>query len=231
MFKKGVERWRTLARQWAEWAAGRVDVALDEHDILALIDHETGHTGDPTIISFNKAFWGLGQIGPSALSEYNASGAGKEVPVPRAWLKDASRGSEQIRVIAWLLADGRKTVSVWSMPDAKSNADLWASVRYAWGGRHLREAISKWRAEHGRSPTFAELEHDSPAAVDENKDGKTDVRPWHYAHTVHDVAAKDREEAPEPGLPFPGWAIAIVIVVIAGLAVGFALWWRSRSRA
>jgi hypothetical protein len=224
MFGKNVERWRTLARQWAEWAAARVDVALDEHDILALIDHES--KGDPTAISHNKVFWGLGQIGPSALATYNNSGPGHEVPVKYEWLKDAGRGSEQIRVIAWLLADGRKTVSSWSMPDAKVHADLWASVRYSWGGKHLRDAIAEYRVKHGKTPTFAELEAASPAAYDVNKD----VRPWHYAHTVHNAAAKDRKEAPEL-LPFlrEWWPIiAIVVVAIVGLVVGAVLIWRSR---
>lgn len=204
-FAATVERWRPIAREHAKWASTRYGVQLDEHDLLALIRHESvskecPNGGDPTAIS-GTGCRGLGQFAGGTLKDYNAQNPGHEL----TWadLIDPAHASGQIRAMAWCVASSRKTVRAWGMPDAKSNADLWADVRYGWGGGHLRAAIDNYKAEHGgKSPTFAELEASSPAAYDESGDGEIDIRPFQHARAVHNIAAKDRGEAPIP-IPFP----------------------------
>lgn len=194
MFAGNVERWRSSARTWAAWAAARFGVALDESDLLALISRESG--GSPTAVS-STGYRGLGQVGQSALTDYNASSAGVERPATWAQMQDADSGDLQLRVTAWLVGNGRKVVSSWSPPDAKSSAHLWGDARYAWGGGNLRSAIADYTEKHGHAPTFDQLALELPDA------GKPHVRPWIHARTVEAAARADREVSALPS-PFPG---------------------------
>jgi len=205
VFATTVERWRSLARQHAAWAAARYGVRLDESDVLAVIAHESKSKacpggGDPTAIS-HSGCRGLGQFAGKTLKSYNAANAGHEL----TWddLIDPSMASGQIRAIAWLLASGRKETSTWSVPDAKASNDLWTDLYYGWGPKNTKDAIAAYRASHGgASPTFAQLEATTPATFDGNHDGKTDLRPFVHARAVVSAARKDRGEAPIPS-PFP----------------------------
>lgn len=194
-----VERWRSSARDHAAWAAAKYGVQLDESDLLALIEHES--KGDPTSIS-HSGCRGLGQFAGATLKDYNADNPGHEL----TWgdLIDPDHADGQIRAIAWLIGRSRQVVSSWSMPDAKSNAHLWGDLRYGWGGGNTKDAIAKYKAEHGAAPTFDQLEAASSSAYDEDGDGKIDIRPFMHARSVARLAAKDRGEAPVPPAPFPG---------------------------
>jgi len=199
MFAPTVERWRSSARTWAAWAAARYGVALDESDLLALVSRESG--GNPTAVS-STGYRGLGQVGTAALTDYNASSAGVERPASWADMKDADKGDLQLRVVAWLVANGRKAVSSWSPPDAKSNAHLWADARYAWGGGNLKSAIADYKVTHGRAPTFDELAAALPDA------GKPNVRPWVHARAVATAARTDREVSAPGSFPDAGVGLA-----------------------
>ena len=207
MFASTVERWRSLARTHAAWAAARYHVALDESDVLALIATESQTKecpggGDPKAVS-HTGCRGLGQFAGGTLKDYNLDNPGHEL----TWadLIDPSEASGQIRAVAWLQATCRKTVSSWSVPDAKSNAPLWGDLRYGWGGGNTKAAIAAYRASHGgSSPTFDQLEAATSATFDGDGDGVVDIRPFKHARLVVGRAAKDRGEAPVPSAPFPG---------------------------
>jgi hypothetical protein len=200
MFAATVERWRSSAREHAAWAAARYHVALDESDVLAVIRHESTTPacpsgGDPTAVS-STGCRGLGQFAHGTLKDYNGDNPGHEL----TWddMIDPGHADGQIRAIAWCMASSRKVVSSWEMPDAKSAADLWGSVRYGWGGGHLKKAIAGYKADHGHAPTFDQLEASSPAAYDESGDGQIDIQPFIYARAIRKLAAKDRGEVPAP---------------------------------
>lgn len=228
-FPHQVERWRAVARAAAAWAAARCGVAYDEHDLLALVERES--SGNPAKEN-SSGRRGLGQVYQGALSDYNAKSGGPRVEW--AWMKDPERGAEQLRVVAWLRANSRQIVSTWTPPDAHQNAHLWGDLRYGWGGGHVKDAIEKYRAQHGHAPNFVELEAVTPAAIDVDGNGTTDIRPFIHARAVARRAQQDGAEAPIP-LPFSPpnrWAIAaVVIAVIAVLAVGLVLWYRHRKAA
>lgn len=200
MFAYTVERWRPAARTWAAWAASRYGVALDESDLLALISRESA--GNPAAVSAT-GYRGLGQVGQAALGDYNASTAGVESPVTWADMIDPAAAGSQIRVIAWLVANGRRIVSTWSPPDARSSAHLWADARYSWGGGHLKSAIGDYQDAHGRPPTFDELAQDIPDA------GKPYVRPWVHARAVAAAANADREVSALPSFQGAGVGLAV----------------------
>ena len=194
-FSSNVERWRTSCRKWAAVYAEKFGVQLDESWLLALISHESG--GDPTNHPRGStARRGLGQVGAQALEDYNA--ANSDAYVAWEWLLDADHGDDQVRVVAWLVAAGRKVVRQWVLPDATTNTDLWADARYGWGGLNLHNAIDDYRVKYGRSPTFDELATELPDA------GKPHVRPWYHARTVAAHAQADRDAGGPATCPFPG---------------------------
>jgi hypothetical protein len=220
-FPENVERWRGSARRWAQWANDLYHAALDESWILAVVQVESG--GDPTIVS-PTGYRGLGQVGAAALSDYN-NGVADSLAVDWEWLVDADHGDDQIRVVAWHQARGRAIVAGWGMPDAASHAPLWADARYGWGGGHLRRAISDYEAAHGVKPTFDQLAAELPDA------GAPNVRPWHHARHVADLAAADGGRGVLAVGPIGGdttaplfTAAAVVPVLIgAGLFLGLTL--------
>jgi len=205
MFPSTVERWRSLARTHAAWAAARYGVRLDESDVLALIAHESKSKacpggGDPTAVS-HSGCRGLGQFSGKTLKSYNAQNPG--ATLTWADLIDPSEASGQIRAVAWLLASGRKETSSWAVPDARASNDLWGDLYYGWGPRNTKDAIAAYRVSHGgRSPTFEQLEAATPATFDGDHDGRVDLRPFIHARAVVSAARKDRGEAPVPN-PFP----------------------------
>jgi hypothetical protein len=202
IFSTSVERWRTSCRKWAAVMASRFSVELDESWLLALIDHESG--GDPTNHPpKSTAHRGLGQVGAGALHDYNA--ANSDAYVSWEWLLDADHGDDQVRVVAWLVASGRKIVRGWYLPDAKNNADLWADARYGWGAGNLRGAIDEYRDTHaGASPTFDQLAEFKPEAGKDPTTGEYAVRPWYHARTIAARAQKDRGAGGPALTPFPG---------------------------
>jgi hypothetical protein len=187
-FSAKVERWRDSARKWSAWSSELNHVALDESDVLALINRESG--GDPEIVS-PTGYRGLGQIGVDALLDYN-NAMSEPLQVPLAWLTSAEHGDEQARVIAWHMARGRTLVSAWGMPDAVANAALWSDARYAWGAGNLRKALARFKSSNGRLPTFDELALAEPNAGWSEKRQKFNVRPWIHARAIVASALRDR---------------------------------------
>lgn len=226
-FPHATERWRASARKWSAVMAARYGVALDEHDVLALVHHES--KGNPTTIS-HSGCRGLGQFAHGTLGDYNKENPGWEL----SWAQmiDPAAGDGQIRAVCWLLASSRRKVLAWSVPDRVLNQHLWADLRYGWGPGNTKDAIAAYRAKHGQSPTFAQLEADSKEAYDEDNDGRIDIRPFKHARGVAKLAAADRAEG-KPIIPFPalvGWTLVVVLgAVVAGLAVCLVLWWQARK--
>lgn len=186
MFAAAVERWRISARKWAAWASALYHAPLDESDVLALISIESA--GRPDVVS-RTGYRGLGQVGAAAVADYNAA-VPDSMTVDLEWMDDPSHADEQVRVVAWHMARGRDLVAAWPMPDARANAARWADARYSWGGGNLRSARKRYIAAHGIEPTFPQL------AVAEPDAGKPNVRPWHHADRVVQLAESDRATGP-----------------------------------
>lgn len=187
-FAANVERWRIAARS----AAARYS-NIDESDLLALINHESG--GDPTAVS-PTGYRGLGQVGTAALTDYNDANPTRK----HTWneMMAADGGEAQLAVVAWLVSHGRAVVRAWGLPDGGDNAALWADARYGWGPGNLKNAIADYQADHGRKPTFAQIAEAYPDA------GKPNVRPWYHARKVVSRAQQDRDEGGPAAAPFPG---------------------------
>lgn len=200
-FLAAVERWRTSCRKWAAHYAARYKVTLDESDLLALINHESKGDVDEDV----GGYWGLGQVGKQALETYNTHNADAQYPF--SYMRDAARGDEQCRVIAFLVAWERKVCATWHVPDAKSRNALWADATYGWGSGHMLDAISAYRTSHGgTSPTFDQLAAANPKAGWNAEKNRYDVRPWYHARTVTKRAQQDRKEGGPQATPFPGGA-------------------------
>ena len=210
MFDASVERWRGLADNQAAWASQRYGVAVDGSDLLALVKVESG--GNAAAVS-PTGYRGLGQVGEAALSDYNNSDAGKVMPATWEQMRDPEAAHHQLRVVAWLVANGRRAVAKWGYPDSKTNAVLWADARYAWGGGNIKAAVAEYQATHdGASPTFAQLAAFKPDA------GKPNVRPWHHAIKVRDLAVADRGgvvPAGRSGVVLGLFVVALVVVLLA----------------
>lgn len=232
MFSQAVERWRGHARKWSAWASALYHQDLNESDVLALITIESA--GDPTVTS-KTGYRGLGQIGSAALTDYN-NGVQGSLAVDYDWLLDADHAEDQVRVVAWHMARGRSIVETWPMADAVSNRARWADARYAWGGGNVKKAVAAFTAKHGREPTFGELAVELPDA------GKPNVRPWHHADRLVELAAADtgrgsvvaekKTEVVGPAV-VGGLALAVVAgatLLAGGLALAaVGLWRRSRG--
>lgn len=213
-FASRVERWRNACRS----AAARY-AAIDESDLLALINHESG--GDPTAVS-PTGYRGLGQVGTAALTDYNSANPSRK----HTWneMKAADGGEKQIDVVAWLVARGRSVVKTWGLPDGDENAAKWADARYSWGGGNLKNAIADYQSTRGSRPTFDQLAAYLPDA------GKPNVKPWYHARAVFARAQQDRDTGGPALTPFPEAApwltaprIAAIVVVLVVLAVAIVL--------